>query len=350
LIIGSCDLKNLLDPLCVSQGRQMAALEKLSAIGDIHHIGIPANPQYGGDFSEEYTGHPFQNGHALQDSMGNARSTQFPFPVGDSHNISSHRRAPGLQLPEPPIRPTRQTGNLPNQMGQNMHQPCPSRVDSIGSLRDVSAMEMYQQQSQSDLNLGQSIGASAARMPPGLDAQQMVRLQEDGLKDDDDKFESYRIDLDAVESGADQRTTCMIRNIPNQYTQRRFETVIDHQCPDILYNFLYVPVNTRNRRNVGYGFINFEDPKAIIKFHHCFHGCSWKDSGKICEIAYARLQGLEALAAHFSTESAQDRSKGKPLFNIFRFPSKNRVNEKDWDAKDDVTDDTLDEMWIDDTQ
>lgn len=177
----------------------------------------------------------------------------------------------------------------------------------------------------------------------------------------------FKIDLDVIARGEDKRTTCMIRNIPNQYTQRSLAATIDQQSPDSVYNFLYVPINFRNRRNVGYAFINFEQPKHIIPFFHNFDGCNWPkfNSEKVCAVAYARLQGLEALISHFSNSGSQQRKpppKAEPLFRItgnsrqqFAVDRSNVVADilRDQDAlADNIEDGTirLDEIWDDDDE
>jgi hypothetical protein len=126
---------------------------------------------------------------------------------------------------------------------------------------------------------------------------------------------SFKIDVGAIAQGVDKRTTCMIRNIPNKCTQRSMIDIIDEQCPGVFFNFLYVPANMHNRGNVGYAFINFEQPKDIIPFYACFHGSSWVklNSNKVCAVAYARLQGLEALKRHFSAMCGPDR-RVQPIF------------------------------------
>ena len=52
---------------------------------------------------------------------------------------------------------------------------------------------------------------------------------------------------------------------------------------------------------MGYAFINFTDPKSIIKFHHAWAGRRWPllYSRKKCELAYGRIQGKMALMEHF---------------------------------------------------
>merc|ERR1719387_1304469 len=109
----------------------------------------------------------------------------------------------------------------------------------------------------------------------------------------------------------------MIQNIPNVYSQSLIMNTIVELLPEVEFNFLYVPTNPRNRRNVGYAFINFVAPQHIIPFHSQFHGKTWlkSQSVKVCAIAYARVQGISALREHFRSGDGPDR-KVKPMFGL----------------------------------
>ncbi|CAG8536674.1 6570_t:CDS:10 [Ambispora gerdemannii] len=63
----------------------------------------------------------------------------------------------------------------------------------------------------------------------------------------------------------DGRTTFMIRNIPNKYTQRMLLETLDatHKGQ---YDFIYLRIDFKNRCNVGYAFINFVDTNAVLSF------------------------------------------------------------------------------------
>ncbi len=126
----------------------------------------------------------------------------------------------------------------------------------------------------------------------------------------------FRIDLAAVRIGKDTRTTVMVRNIPNKYSQKMLlETIDQHHAGQ--YNFVYLPIDFKNRCNVGYAFVNFRHWRNVGEFCEEFEGKKWPrfNSEKICTIAYARLQGLEALVGHFRNSSVMTQldSRIKPV-------------------------------------
>ena len=104
--------------------------------------------------------------------------------------------------------------------------------------------------------------------------------------------------------GSDARTTLMIKNIPNKYTQKMVLDSLDGVVPGG-YNFFYLPIDFQNRCNVGYAFINMTDTKFIPALYEKYHNKKWErfNSEKICEIAYARIQGLQKLVDHFRNSS-----------------------------------------------
>ncbi|KAF4676658.1 hypothetical protein FOL47_005609 [Perkinsus chesapeaki] len=122
----------------------------------------------------------------------------------------------------------------------------------------------------------------------------------------------FQIDLDKVASGEDARTTCMIRNIPNKYTQKMLLKLFD-SVPSLngQYDFFYLPMDFRNKCNVGYAFIDFANPRTSIPaLVRAFDGKKWErfNSEKICKISFARLQGSEQLMEHFRTSSVMQQS------------------------------------------
>ncbi|KAJ6430368.1 hypothetical protein OIU84_021716 [Salix udensis] len=115
-------------------------------------------------------------------------------------------------------------------------------------------------------------------------------------------------------SGCESRTTVMIKNIPNKYSQKLLLNMLDNHCincneqiangddqPLSSYDFLYLPIDFNNKCNVGYGFVNMTSPQAAWRLYKAFHNQHWEvfNSRKICAVTYARIQGLEALKEHF---------------------------------------------------
>ncbi|EYU30601.1 hypothetical protein MIMGU_mgv1a018467mg, partial [Erythranthe guttata] len=107
----------------------------------------------------------------------------------------------------------------------------------------------------------------------------------------------------------DSRTTVMIKNIPNKYSQKLLLNMLDNHCihcneqlagggggendqPLSSYDFVYLPIDFINKCNVGYGFVNMTSPEATIRLYKAFHHQNWEvfNSKKICHVTYARLQ------------------------------------------------------------
>ncbi|KAK1425904.1 hypothetical protein QVD17_21266 [Tagetes erecta] len=110
----------------------------------------------------------------------------------------------------------------------------------------------------------------------------------------------------------DSRTTVMIKNIPNKYSQKLLLNMLDNHCikcnenegdnqPLSSYDFVYLPIDFVNKCNVGYGFVNMTSPEATWRLYKAFNHQNWEvfNSKKICQVSYARLQGIEALKEHF---------------------------------------------------
>lgn len=67
------------------------------------------------------------------------------------------------------------------------------------------------------------------------------------------------------------------------------------------YNFFYLPIDFKNKCNMGYAFINFTSYNQIPRFYKFYDGKRWEkfNSEKICALSYARIQGYEQLKLHF---------------------------------------------------
>ncbi|ORD98288.1 AML1 [Hepatospora eriocheir] len=103
----------------------------------------------------------------------------------------------------------------------------------------------------------------------------------------------------------DNRTTVMIRNIPNKVDLDILIQLIN-KCVFGRYNFLYLRLDFSNGCNTGYAFINFVSKEDVQTFYKAFQGYKWIDfhhSSKVVQLTYANIQGLEALITKFKESS-----------------------------------------------
>ena len=125
------------------------------------------------------------------------------------------------------------------------------------------------------------------------------------------------VNLEAVASGKDRRTTLMIKNIPNAFSRETILANIDRCCRN-KYDFFYLPIDQKTNCNLGYGYINMIDLDSVCTMYREFHGKRWSNtrSVKVCTICYGRLQsGNENLVEYCSDWSVMTSDeKYHPLF------------------------------------
>jgi len=109
----------------------------------------------------------------------------------------------------------------------------------------------------------------------------------------------------APASSLAEQTTVMLRNIPNRYSQAQLLQEIDEVGFDGKYDFFYLPMDTHNKTNVGYAFINFVCPDVMQQFIRMFSGYRFKDhsSHKVARVSPAHLQGFLENVQHFSNRA-----------------------------------------------
>jgi len=120
------------------------------------------------------------------------------------------------------------------------------------------------------------------------------------------------LDIEAVKQGSDTRTSLMVRNIPNKYTQSMLLSEFDNcnHGPGKI-DFFYLPIDFRNKCNRGYAFVNFVDYHDIVSFYAAYNGKPWKifKSDKICEITYARIQGKIGMIQRFQNSALMEKDQ-----------------------------------------
>lgn len=101
-----------------------------------------------------------------------------------------------------------------------------------------------------------------------------------------------------VEVAEHERTTTMLRNLPNNLTKTQLLEMLDeHNDLKGKYDFVYLPMDFQRTAGLGYAFVNWLDnasAKAAWKHFDGFTGWTMK-SEKTCEVAWGDpLQGKDA--------------------------------------------------------
>jgi hypothetical protein len=106
------------------------------------------------------------------------------------------------------------------------------------------------------------------------------------------------------------KTTLMLRNIPNKFTRDQLIKIITLKMGEKsgCFDFFYLPTDFRSKCNFGYAFINMTSGENVEKFFNVFNGANLTSFlngivagssisnpryAKICEVSFARVQGLE---------------------------------------------------------
>ncbi|KAL6652802.1 hypothetical protein ACP70R_011727 [Stipagrostis hirtigluma subsp. patula] len=151
-----------------------------------------------------------------------------------------------------------------------------------------------------------------ASVPSSFDSpgERMRSRRNESSANQSDNKRLYELDIERIIRGEDSRTTLMIKNIPNKYTSKMLLAVIDESHRGT-YDFIYLPIDFKNKCNVGYAFINMISPENIVSFYKTFNGKRWEkfNSEKVASLAYARIQGKSALIAHFQNSSLMNEDK-----------------------------------------
>lgn len=103
---------------------------------------------------------------------------------------------------------------------------------------------------------------------------------------------------DKSESQSTERTTLMLRNLPNDYSRSMLLSLLDEQGFAGKYDFVYLPIDFASGAGVGYAFINMVSHQDAEHFRVHFTGfTSWAfPSRKVSEVAWSNPN--QGLAVH----------------------------------------------------
>ena len=100
-----------------------------------------------------------------------------------------------------------------------------------------------------------------------------------------------------------EKTTVMLKNLPNNYSRDMFLKMLDDNGFQGLYDFVYLPFDFFLDANLGYAFVNMVSAKSVDRFRKTFEGfADWSfPSAKVCEVKWGSdaQQGLDANIARY---------------------------------------------------
>eukprot|EP00747_Dinoflagellata_sp_TGD_P104661 gnl/TRDRNA2_/TRDRNA2_169306_c5_seq2.p1 gnl/TRDRNA2_/TRDRNA2_169306_c5~~gnl/TRDRNA2_/TRDRNA2_169306_c5_seq2.p1 ORF type:complete len:417 (-),score=100.15 gnl/TRDRNA2_/TRDRNA2_169306_c5_seq2:201-1451(-) len=185
-----------------------------------------------------------------------------------------------------------------------------------GTNGSVSVQQQQQQQHMMQHQVQQQMHQQQPMMQPHhMEQQPSQQVYPDCSQVPDTCQHLEQRNNDALQEPASQATTVMIRNIACQYTQERVMEFLDQAGLHGMYDFVYLPLNSTRRANLGYMFVNFVSMEAADMCKELLTGKVFGTSRteKRCEVSIAHVQGPENIARHFHRKAVL-RSKHAPVF------------------------------------
>jgi len=123
-------------------------------------------------------------------------------------------------------------------------------------------------------------------------------------------------------------TSVMLRNIPNRYTTEEIIEELMDWGFEGAFDFFYLPIDFKTKRNKGYAFMNFRSPILASRFHETFDQRKLQRyvTQKVLETQPATTQGLEA---NIKAYRAQAQRVQNPWFKPIIFVQTDNPN-KPW--------------------
>lgn len=97
-------------------------------------------------------------------------------------------------------------------------------------------------------------------------------------------------------SGSEDRTTVMMRNLPNNYSRDMLTNLIHANGFKGCVDLIYLPVDFKTETGLGYAFVNLRTAQDASDFRQAFQGfAKWAiNSEKVCDVSWsAVLQGVQ---------------------------------------------------------
>lgn len=129
---------------------------------------------------------------------------------------------------------------------------------------------------------------------------------------------THDVNIDAVRSGLDVRTSLMLRDLPTSYTQQMLLSefmevfsahIKSRGCspsdPKFAIEFFYLPFNLKRQANNGYAFLSVTTTECVAAVYEAFYGYRFVQvhSSRYCKVSYSKVQGKALLVNQFNPEN-----------------------------------------------
>lgn len=110
-------------------------------------------------------------------------------------------------------------------------------------------------------------------------------------------------------TGAEGRTTVMLRNLPREYSRDMLMDMLNTEGFAAKYDFVYMPIDFVRKASLGYAFVNLISVDVVAEFWRVFDGFKdWAvESQKTCRVSWSE--------PHQGLEEHVDRYKNSPLMH-----------------------------------
>merc|ERR1719261_987910 len=133
--------------------------------------------------------------------------------------------------------------------------------------------------------------------PPPEETQQECYIPQQWQCYMPQQWQSSDSNVVQAETREEQRTTVILRNLPNNYTRGMLLDLLDDEGFAQKYDFIYIPVDFSTQAGLGYAFVNLVSPNDALAFWAHFEGFrQWSlPSEKVCTLNWSSpIQGLTA--------------------------------------------------------
>jgi RNA recognition motif-containing protein len=107
-------------------------------------------------------------------------------------------------------------------------------------------------------------------------------------------------DAETIESEPARTTTLVLRKLPKDLSSIQLRRMLDSADFEGLYDFIYVPMNFKSARNLGYALVNFTNHEHALAAQEHLHGARMGQAALVAELS-CKHNGLNSLIEQYQS-------------------------------------------------